>query len=55
MTKNAAITAQVAALIVNGMEPREALNAVCGKHNVDAMISDLYDALRAKAKEQGLI
>ena len=54
MTKNEAITSQVAALILNGMDAREALNTVCGKDKVDAMISDLYDALRAKAKAQGL-
>jgi hypothetical protein len=45
----ARITVQVARLIVAGVDPVEALRTICGSDKVDAMISDLYDDLRAKA------
>ena len=38
-----------AELIAAGVDVREACNQVLGKDKMDAMIGDLYDALRAKA------
>lgn len=46
---NAQITARLVSLIAAGVDVREACNQVLGKDKMDAMISDLYDALRAKA------
>jgi hypothetical protein len=51
MTQAAAdirITVQVARLIVEGMTPQDALRSVCGAEKFDAMVSELYTALRAK-------
>lgn len=45
---NQVISARILALVANGMDVMEALNQVCGADKVDAMVSDLYDALRAK-------
>jgi hypothetical protein len=50
MTKTNAISLQVLALIASGVDPVEALKQVCGSENVDKMIGELYDALRANAK-----
>lgn len=47
LTADTVITVQVARLIVQGMDPVAALKEVCGADKVDAMISDLYDELRA--------
>lgn len=49
MPKDAIISAQILAKIAEGMDVVEAMRAVCGADKVDAMISDLYDQLRAKA------
>ncbi|WP_321940010.1 hypothetical protein [Paraburkholderia sp. J8-2] len=46
---NAAISARILALVAGGMDVMTALKTVCGADKVDAMISDLYDTLRAKA------
>ena len=42
-------SACVLALIAQGMPTVDALKAVCGADNVDAMIDALYHELRAKA------
>lgn len=47
MTTTAKISALVLAKVAEGMSPVDALKAVCGEATVDAMIADLYDALRA--------
>lgn len=44
---NAVVAAKVASLVATGSTPVEALRIVCGQSVVDAMISDLYDTLRA--------
>ena len=49
ITADLAITVQIARLIVGGMGPVEAVRTICGADKTDAMISALYDALRAKA------
>lgn len=49
MTITQKISQRVLIKIAEGMTPVEALKAVCGIEKVDAMISDLYDTLRAKA------
>lgn len=49
MTKQAEISRQVLAKIAEGMQPVEALKAVCGADKVDAMISDLFHQLRGEA------
>jgi len=49
MTKSQAISIEVLSLIENGMNAVDALKQVCGADAVDAMIGDLYDALRAKS------
>lgn len=49
ITKNAAISAQIVALRQQGMPIREAIDAVLGAGTSAQIISDLYDALRAKA------
>ncbi len=46
---NAVISTRIMALVGTGMAPIEACKAILGAEKVDAMISDLYDALRAKA------
>lgn len=48
MTASAKISTLVLDHIANGMDPIAALKLVCGNALVDQMISDLYDALRAK-------
>lgn len=48
ITANAAITVQIARLMVSGMTAQEAIKAICGADKFDAMVSDLYDTLRAK-------
>lgn len=45
--KNATISRKVLELVANGTDVIEALKQVCGTENVDQMISDLYDELRA--------
>jgi hypothetical protein len=47
MTKTQTISNRIAALIATGMAPIDALKAVCGAENVDAMIADLYETLKA--------
>lgn len=49
MTKTQAISAMILNKIAEGMNVREAINAVCGEGRVEAMIDRLYDELRAKA------
>lgn len=44
---NSVVAAKVAALVAAGSTPVEALRIVCGAELVDAMIGNLYDALRA--------
>lgn len=46
---NAIISARILTLVAGGMDVVEALKQVCGADKVDAMIGDLYQALRAKA------
>lgn len=46
ITANAAITVQIARLIVSGMTPQEAVISVCGGDKFDAMVSEVYEALR---------
>ena len=46
---NQVISARILSLIANGVEVKEACRQVLGADKFDAMISDLYDALRAKA------
>ncbi len=48
MTAQTQITVQIARLIVSGMTPQEAIKSVCGADKFDAMVSELYDSLRAK-------
>ena len=48
MTKTEQISFQILTLIKDGMEPMAAIKQVLGTENVDKMISDIYDALRAK-------
>lgn len=43
---DAVISIRVLALVASGMSAVDALREVCGADVVDAMISDLYDALR---------
>ncbi len=45
---NAVAAARILNLIATGMNPVEALKAVCGAETVDAMIDNLYTELRAK-------
>lgn len=47
--KSALISAAILGLISAGFTPADALNAVCGEGVYDRLVSDLYDALRAKA------
>lgn len=44
----AQISARILALVASGVEVRAACDQVLGKDKMDAMIGDLYDALRAK-------
>jgi hypothetical protein len=43
---NAVVAVRVLALVADGMNAVEALKAVCGAENVDAMIDALYHELR---------
>ena len=45
------ISARILALVAQGTAPLVALRLVCGATVVDAMIGDLYDALRAKGPQ----
>lgn len=47
--KDAVISSQILALIAKGKSPVEALRIVCGADAVDAMITRVYNDLRAKA------
>ena len=49
MSKTQAISLKVLELVSGGMDVVEALKTVCGAENVDSMISELYDSLRANA------
>lgn len=49
---NAIVAAKVATLVAAGSTPVEALRIVCGADVVDAMISNLYDTLRASKVAQ---
>ncbi len=48
MSKQQIISAKILALVANGVDVIEAMKQVCGAENVDSMISDLYETLRAK-------
>jgi len=48
ITANAAITVQIARLMVSGMTAQDAIKAICGADKFDQMVSDLYESLRAK-------
>ena len=47
--KNLVFTACIKTLVASGMDVKLAMEFVLGKNNVDAMIGDLYDGLRAQA------
>lgn len=47
--KNAAISAQILSLIEEGHNVRAAIDAVLGAGTASQIVSELYDALRAKA------
>jgi hypothetical protein len=47
--KNLVFTACINTLVETGMDAKLAMEFVLGKTNVDAMIGDLYDGLRAQA------
>jgi hypothetical protein len=47
--KNLVFTACIKTLVEAGMDVKLAMEFVLGKNNVDAMIGDLYDGLRAQA------
>lgn len=49
MTITQKISLRILAKIEQGMTPVEAAKAILGAEKMDAMISDLYDTLRAKA------
>ena len=49
---NAQISARILELVAGGMNAVDALRQACGAEIVDAMISDLYDSLRAKGSAQ---
>ena len=51
MTITATISALILAKIAEGADPIEAMKEVCGADKVDAMISGLYDSLRARAAQ----
>lgn len=44
----AEISARILALVATGVDVRTACDEVLGKDKMDAMIGELYDALRAK-------
>ncbi len=43
------ISRRIAAHVAEGATPIDALKAICGAEKVDAMISEVYDALRVRA------
>ncbi len=47
--KNLVFTACIKTLVEAGMDVKLAMEFVLGKNNVDSMINDLYDGLRAQA------
>ena len=49
MNITAQISARILTLVATGVEVQEACRQVLGADKFDAMIGDLYDALRAKA------
>lgn len=49
MDMTTAISARILAKVAEGLPVQEAMAAVLGADKVEAMISELYDALRAKA------
>ena len=51
MTITTKISAMILAKIAEGADPIEAMKEVCGADKVDAMISGLYDSLRAKVDQ----
>lgn len=50
--KNALISAQILAQMNNGKTIAEAVDAVLGAGRYDAIVTDLYHALRAKAQAE---
>jgi hypothetical protein len=46
--KSAAVSAKVLALVSTGISPIDALRQVCGAATVDAMIGEVYHALRGE-------
>lgn len=48
VTKTQAISHMIASKIATGMNPIEAVKAVCGADKVEAMIDSLYNELRAR-------
>jgi len=42
------ISRRILRLIESGLNPMEAIKQVCGAENVDRMIGELYEQLRAK-------
>jgi hypothetical protein len=51
-TTNAKISARILYHIANGLTVAAAIDAVLGAGQYEAIVSDLYDALRAKAAAQ---
>lgn len=49
---NAAIATKIREMVAKGIDPVEALKAVCGGVVVDKMISDLYDELRTTISDE---
>ncbi|WP_429499481.1 hypothetical protein ACQUFY_21665 [Robbsia andropogonis] len=47
---SAEISARILVLMAGGMGVMAAFKEVCGSDKVDAMIGDLYEALRAKVQ-----
>lgn len=47
--KNAAISARIMQLVASGAPLQDAIDAVLGAGTYAQLVSDLYDALRAKA------
>ena len=45
--KNLVFSACIKTLIEAGIDARAAFDFVCGKHNIDTVIGELYDGLRA--------
>lgn len=47
MTATQEISRQILALVATGMDVVDALKKVCGEENVNQMIGELYEQLRA--------